>query len=130
MLSYTWQGMEEVQRRLSALAGMRGLDTELEAAADDILPTVRAYPPELPNQRYRRTFTLRDAWRRNAARRTGRSVVVDLGNPIEYGPDVMGDNQEPAFRGRWKPLRQIGQEQRGAVRARVQAWALRTWRGA
>lgn len=129
MLSYQWQGIEVATQRISALADLRGLDSELEGAGDDIAKVARVYPPERPNQRYIRTFTLQRGWRRSPARRTGGAVEVDVSNPTEYAPDVMGENQKPYFVGRWKRLRQIGEDQRGALRARAQAWALRTWRG-
>lgn len=128
-LSWQWQGIEEAQRRIQALAAQRGLDGEIEAAADDILPIARTYPAEVPGQIYRRRFYLQGNWTRGDARRAGGVVAVDIRNPTEYGEPVMGDEQAPAFKDRWKPLRTIGQEQRGAVRARCQAWALRIWRG-
>lgn len=129
MLRYQWQGMDVVQARLEALTDRRGLDSELESSGDVIVKEAQDYPPELPNQRYQRTYNLRDSWRRSQARRTGRSVIVDIDNAMEYGPAVMGENQEPSFKGRWRRLRAIGEAQRGALHARARAWALRTWRG-
>lgn len=124
-----WHGMDVVQARLAALSNLRGLDGELEATGDAIVTEAQDYPPELPNQRYVRTFKLRDSWRRMAAQRQGKSVTVNVSNPIEYGPDVMGEQQGFFFVGRWKRLRAIGEAQRGALQARARAWALRTWRG-
>lgn len=128
-LAYQLQGVEAALQRLQALTAMQGLGDELEAAGDDMLPLVKAYPPERPSQRYVRQYMLRNSWRRGDAKRTGHAVEVDVSNPTEYGPPVMGDEQAEAFKDRWRPLRKIGETQRGAVRARVQAWALRTWRG-
>ena len=56
-----------IDARLSALDQV--LDTtpplgDISAAA---LPTLRMYPPELPNQRYQRTGTLGRGWRASAA---------------------------------------------------------------
>ena len=124
-----WQGIDTVRARLEALAELRGLDTELESEGDLIVQEAQVYPPEKPNQRYIRTFLLRDSWRRKAATRSRGRVTVDVENPVFYSQDVMGENQDLEFRGRWKRLRTIGEGRIGPIRARAQAWALRTWRG-
>lgn len=129
MLSYAWQGIDEAQARLRALASLSGLDGELEAAGDTIATEARTEPPERAGQRYRRSHRLSGSWKRSNARRGGRSVIVDVTNDTPYGLFVQGDDQAEIHRGRWKKLRTIGDEQRGAIRARVGAWALRTWRG-
>jgi hypothetical protein len=129
MLSYQWQGIEEAIGRISALADLRGLDSELEGAGDDIAKEARVEPPERPNQRYIRKHKLSGSWHRSPARRTAGAVEVDVSNPTEYGPFVQGEDQAEIHRGRWKKLKTIGEDQRGAIRARVQSWALRTWRG-
>jgi hypothetical protein len=129
MLSYQILGIEEAQRRLNALVGLRGLDSELEQGGDAIVTAAQIEPPERPGQRYRRSHRLSGSWRRTDARRAGSAVIVDVGNPTPYGPFVQGDDQAEMHRGRWKKLRTIADEQRGAIRARVAAWALRTWRG-
>lgn len=128
-LAYQIQGADVALQRLASLASTRGLDAELESVGDATLPKLRIYPPERAGQRYIRTFRFRDSWRRQGARRAGGGVVVDLGNPTLYGPDLVGDDQAPIHRGRWWKLRAVADEQRGLLRARVGAWALRTWRG-
>jgi len=129
MLSYQWQGIDEAIGRLNVLAGLHGLEGELEAAGDAIATEVRTEPAERPNQRYKRSHRLSGSWKRSNARRTGNAVLVDVTNDTPYGLFVQGDDQAEVHQGRWKKLRSIGDEQRGAVRARVQGWALRTWRG-
>lgn len=128
-LSYQLMGADEALRRLGALQSMHGLDMELEGVGDATLPKLRIYPPEVPNQRYLRKYKFRDSWKRRDAKRTGSEIEVDLDNPTSYGPYLVGDDQAPAHRGRWWKLRTVAEEQRGVLRARVQAWALRTWRG-
>ena len=129
MLSYTWLGIEEAERRISTLASLRGLDTELEVGADDIVSEARQEPPERPGQRYVRTHRLSGSWRRGDARRGGNAVMVDVTNDTPYALFVQGDEQAEIHRGRWKKLKTIGDEQRGAIRTRVQGWALKVWRG-
>lgn len=129
MLSYQWRGMEEAQRRIARLASLDGLAPELEAGADVIVAEARIEPAERPGQRYRRTHRLSGSWRRTDARRGGQAIRVDVENPVEYGPFVQGDDQAETHRGRWRKLKTIGDEQLPALRARVQAWAVRTWRG-
>jgi hypothetical protein len=129
MLSYAWQGIEEAQHRLSALAGLAGLDSELETGADTIVTEAQAEPPERPGQRYARSHRLSGAWKRSDARRSSGSVIVDVTNDTPYGLFVQGEDQAEIHRGRWKRLKVIGDEQRGVIRARVQAWAVKTWRG-
>lgn len=129
MLSYQWQGIEDAMRRIGKLAAMDGLDAELEAAGDTIVSAAQVYPPERPGQRYVRTYQLRGGWKRTAARRSSRTIEVDVDNPVEYGPFVQGEDQAPIHQNRWKRLRAIGDDKRGEIRARVGAWALRTWRG-
>lgn len=129
MLAYQWLGIEEAQRRLSALASLTGLDGELEAGADTIVTEAAIEPPERAGQQYRRSHTLSGSWKRSNARRAGRAIIVDVTNATPYGLFVQGEDQAEIHRGRWKKLRTIGDAQIGAIRARAQAWAIRTWRG-
>lgn len=130
MLSYQLQGVEEVLGRLGRLASLSGLEGELEAGADTILTDVRVEPPERPGQRYVRSHRLSGSWRRTNARRSGGAVVLDIENPTEYAPFVQGEEQAAIHRGRWKRLKVVGEEKLPAIRARAQAWATKTWRGA
>lgn len=129
MLSYQWQGIEEAIGRISRLTSLDGLESELEGAADDIIPVLKQYPSERAGQTYVRTYQLRDNWRKGAVQRIVRAVSVNIENPTAYGPFVMGEEQAEIHRGRWPTVRKIADENRGAVRARVGAWVLRTWRG-
>lgn len=124
-----WIGIDDAIARITRLASLAGLESELEAAADEILPDLKTYPPERPGQKYVRTFELRDTWRKSEAQRVVSAVSVNITNPTEYGPFVQGDDQAEVHRGRWSTVKKIADDRRGAVRARVQAWVLRTWRG-
>lgn len=132
MITLTTQldGVEVITQRLNTLSSLHGLDIELEGAGDDIVKEAAQEPPERPGQRYVRSHKLSGGWKRSAARRTGSAVEVDVTNPMSYGPFVQGEDQAEIHKGRWKRIKAIGEEQRGAIRARVQSWALRTWRGA
>lgn len=129
MLSYHWQGIEEAIGRVQRLAALEGLESELEAEGDEVVKEAQEYPPERPAQRYARQYILKNSWRRGDALQSGRTVRVDITNVAAHGPYVMGDEQADVHQGRWKKLRTIGEERKGALRARAQRWALRTWRG-
>ncbi len=63
------------------------------------------YPAARPGSRYERTFKLKRGWER-APGVTG-GAAFQLINPVEYAPDVQGDGQRPAFRGRWETASSI-----------------------
>lgn len=129
LISYTWEGLGEAQARIGRLASLGGLEGELEAEADAILPALKAYPPERAGQKYTRSYRFRDSWNKGQARRTGGGVELDLTNPTPYGPLLVGDNQARMHVDRWWKLRKVAEDRQGELRGRVQRWAIRTWRG-
>lgn len=129
MLSYEWQGLDAAQQRIAKLASLDGLDAELEAGADPIVTEAQQEPPERPGQRYVRSHRLSGSWKRSEARRSAGMVEVDVTNPTEYGPFVQGEEQAWMHKGRWKTIRRIGEDKLPQIKARVLAWAHRTWRG-
>ena len=93
----------------------------LEDVARAALPTLKVYPPELPNQRYVRTGNLGAGWQYGAASGGPSGRVIDLFNPVEYAGDVYGA-QKPAFVGRWKTVAQLRAAIAPQVRAGFEAW--------
>jgi hypothetical protein len=72
-------------------------------------------PAELPGQRYVRTHNLRDAWDRQGSV-DGDLLIVDLVNPMSYGPWVYGDTDQAAIhQGRWPTESELVAEAEGPV---------------
>jgi len=98
-----------VDRTLGLLAASTGEDLadavvgELVEAEPDRL-AAEPYPPELPGQRYQRTFTLSQSWEQEQVgpgRWEIRNVATQGGR--EYAEYVVGDPEDQAdiHRGRW-----------------------------
>lgn len=115
-------GIGDTLRRLAALdrAALRPVVADILA---DIAHDAAVYPPELPNQRYVRTYRLRDGWLDRApdVRLAGDTLLGILTNPTPYGPDVMGDTQEPIFQRRWRTVDTISAAWEDRVAARIAA---------
>jgi len=106
--------------RMRRLKQLEGINTELEAAADDIvIPNAQIYPPERANQTYIRTFYLRESWGRSSAQRTGHGWRVVVRNTADYASDVVGEDQGYYFVNRWRTINRIRDENLPAVRARL-----------
>ena len=71
----------------------------------------KIYPPELPRQKYVRTFRLRDNWKIGKAGEIGYMIT----NPTPYTKYVMGDaygtRQAMIHVGRWTTIRTIIEEE-------------------
>lgn len=113
-----------IDARLSALDQVLDTTPPLGDISDAALPTLRVYPPELPNQRYQRTGTLGRGWRASAA-----GAVITLDNPVGYAGAVYGPNQRAIFAGRWPQKQQQVQSILPGVLAAYQEWVERMVRG-
>lgn len=124
MLSFDVSGAPDTLRRLETLE--RTIDTTppLSDLNDAVLPILRQYPPELPNQRYVRTGTLGRGWRGSAA-----GQVVTLENSVAYAGAVYGPNQRAIFAGRWPQKTQQIAAILPAVLRVYQHWIERIVRG-
>lgn len=56
---------------------------------DDLIDELRYYPPPRPNQKYQRTYRLRDGWRVSFDRASDGFAIV-IGNPTPYTKYVVG----------------------------------------
>lgn len=82
----------------------------------------QSYPPELPNQRYIRTFTLRRGWFARAIDQ-GDTLLGEVGNNVRYGPQVMDRfDQKPIHQGRWQTTRDILTENTRRIVDTFAAW--------
>lgn len=111
------RGIQEV------LAGYRGLEPEkmietgLYQTAVTMYTDLRTYPPELPNQRYRRTFKLRNGWFV-----IGGGLLMRVMNDTNaYNRAVQDrDEQRRIFQGRWTTWQDV--VERRAPEARENVW--------
>lgn len=100
----TVNGIEDARKAVAVLHGdtvKSTLDDLIEMMAQD----AATYPPELPNQRYERTYTLRDGWLKSdpVFQIDATSANVMLVNSVEYAPDVQGAGQQARIhQGRWE----------------------------
>lgn len=87
---------------------------------------MQIYPPELPNQKYIRTFALRRGW---FTRETvqGGDLVGEVGNAVRYAPQVQEvEEQKPIHQGRWQTTRSVLQEQTARIVGIFENWISRT----
>jgi hypothetical protein len=120
-------GTEAFLARLTRLEQLTGLEDVLNDEADLLVADEQIYPPELPGQRYIRTGHLRDMTYHNPARRTGGGVEVQVVSGAEYAEQVVGENQAPAFAGRWRKFKKVAEDRMPRIRASVQAAVYRLW---
>lgn len=125
-MSVTETGLSEQIARLQKMdttilrAAEDGAEIALRAMAD----VLADYPPELPNQRYIRSYTLRDGWDDAVPVFTVMSagLSASMTNPTPYGPEVEGEaTQEAIFRGRWPTVEGVQREQEAAAKATIEA---------
>lgn len=116
---------DDIARTIAALE--RATDpSALSAAFREALKAVKAnaqiYPPELPGQRYVRTYVLRDGWQYSEPQATPDGLRGDVYNDVPYAPDVMGPGtQEAFFIDRWRTTDDIADEMAGMVEAILEA---------
>ena len=125
-ITITISGVDTQVARMGNLEGIAldaakdGMSQALIAMAD----VLADYPPELPNQKYVRTYTLYDGWIDTdpVFQAIPSGLAATLTNPTEYGPQVEGDaTQEAIFQGRWPTVGQVQQAQAEAARDAVAA---------
>lgn len=76
-----------------------------------LLDELQFYPPPLPNQRYVRTYRLRQGWKAGIRRLNGNTYAMVISNDVEYTQQVVGSLaqvesvaarfQDAIHRGRW-----------------------------
>lgn len=88
------------------------------------------YPPERPGQRYRRTFKLRNSWKREQV--LSGSVLGKVSSQgVAYSRYVMdAERQAWMHQGRWKTVQDISAEQEEPVRRIYQRYAAQELAGA
>jgi hypothetical protein len=128
MISYSITvNAASVLAKLARLELLDGVEDALNTEADLIVADEQQYPPELPNQRYVRTFNLRDKTRKLPARRGSGGFDVTIESGADYASEVVGAKQRQAFVGRWRLFKTVALEHLPALRARVQSAVVRSW---
>ena len=98
--------------RIEAVVGQ-----EINGFGDTVIDAVQVYPPELPNQRYRRTYALRGSWRK---RRAGPTTMHIESMNVGYAPYVMGDGRQARIhQGRWNTDEQIARQYEPILQRRL-----------
>jgi hypothetical protein len=120
-VSYTITGAAEVQRDLQKIA-LDTLRSDIAAILSDMGDDAATYPPELPNQRYRRTNALHDEWisADPVMDLQGEALTATLTNATPHGPWVQGEDQAAVHAGRWRTTEQIMAAWEDRVAARVE----------
>lgn len=103
---------------------VKGVNTGIEKAtleamdetSDDVIKTMQKYPKKLPKQKYVRTFTLKNSWKKSksaAATRKGFVITNDATlKGRKYARYVVGDakgnwQNQKYHKGRWKLFKDV-----------------------
>ncbi len=104
------------------------VQAEAEAAAVQSLvqlkPDLEDYPPELPNQKYIRTYALQSGWAEAEPVFTPMSSGFEamLTNPTDYGPYVQDkDWQASIHQGRWQTTEDVVKRHASDMQANLDA---------
>lgn len=104
---------------------------ELERAAEagllSVVGPLATYPPASSRSRYRRTGTLGRTWTaaRPAFQVQASGFEAKLGNATPYANEVQGEDQRPAFVGRWRTADQVLTAQQAQIQQQFDAAAER-----
>ena len=105
-IAYTVSGVEAVLADLARIKPENAGAIVVDYLRDTLAPDAATYPPELPNQRYVRTGTLRRGWleAEPTVSASGTDLLAVLENSTTYGDYVMGDAQAAVHQGRWRTV--------------------------
>lgn len=100
--------LRRILERLEVLPD--GLEPAVDEANQLLLEELRDYPPKLPNQRYVRTFRLRDSWQPSRIMREG--TLGRVWGDIAYNQWVMDERFQAAIhQGRWQTVQRIARDE-------------------
>ena len=98
----TIRGVDELIAKLGNAVAVETLYPPMQRAVFGLQAGMAQYPPELPNQVYRRTGTLGRTWT-TSVEETGNGLQGRVGNVTQYAPAVQGaETQTAPFVGRWQ----------------------------
>jgi hypothetical protein len=116
-----------VLAKLAALESLAGVEDALNDEADLLVADEQQYPAEVPGQRYVRTDHLKDMTYHHPAQRSGNTIFVDVASDAEYAGAVVGEDQAPAFAGRWRKFKKVATDRKPRIAAALQAAIIRSW---
>lgn len=105
-VTYTVTGIDLVRRDIGKIQ-LANLQNTVADILDDMKKEAAQYPPELPNQRYRRTEELKFGWLDSEPLFDfqGDSFSGVIENPRSYGPFVQGQEEQALIhQGRWRTV--------------------------
>jgi hypothetical protein len=110
------RGVHEILAKWPLLEPEKMIEAGLYQTAMTMYTDLRTYPPELPNQRYRRTFKLRSGWYV-----IGSGLLFRVINDTnEYNREVQDrDQQRRIFQGRWPTWQGVVEQRQGDLRENV-----------
>lgn len=112
------RGHTEVIQHLGAIEQAIERTPPLDEVKNAAMPILQAYPPERPNQRYRRTEDLKKGW---SAKPEG--SVITLDNPVSYAGLVYSDdNQAEVHKDRWPTRSKLRTTIQPAIIEVYRAW--------
>ena len=92
------KGFDELASKLEAAPALVLAEAEDagQRSLEALKPDLSSYPPELPNQKYVRTFTLKGGWVDTPPEFQSMSsgFEVSLTNPTWYGPYVQEEGEQ------------------------------------
>ena len=110
------RGVNELLSRVKLLEPEKMIENGLYKTATAMYNDLRTYPPELPNQRYRRTFKLRSGWYV-----VGGGLLMRVINDTNaYNREVQDrDQQRRIFQGRWPTWQDVVERRTPELRENV-----------
>lgn len=96
-------GLGDFIRHVDKATSEQALRPAFNRVVNRLLGLLRNYPPELPNQTYRRTGNLGRAWKGKVWQGQGMSKTMrgEVRNSLRYARFVQGDNRAGIHTGRW-----------------------------
>lgn len=87
----------------------------LDEASDGVIKTMQRYPKKLPNQKYVRTFVLKNSWKKTKSGTTRKGFVITNNaarKGKKYARYVVGDakgnwQNQKYHKGRWKLFKDV-----------------------
>lgn len=117
------EGLDRLLRILGNLETVRRrMDEPTRAANALLLKRAQHYPPELPGQRYVRTFRLRNSWQQRVVMQGDvLGTVESVG--VKYAPYVQShEDQAQIHRGRWDTEKLIAEQEQPNIQKIFGAW--------
>lgn len=100
-------GEERVLEIIGILEKPTWMGPALQRTGARLVAVLKAYPPPLPDQRYRRTGTLGRRWTHTTQASLFKARAI-IGNNTSYAPDVQGEGfQAEIHRGRWRTAEDV-----------------------